>query len=318
MCTSIAARLNDFYFGRTLDLDHDFGESVIITPRNLPFRFRDGRITRRHYAFCGMGQAVDGYPLCADAMNERGLCIAALNFPRNAYYPTHVQDGKRCLAPFEVIPAIMAECATLEDVRRMLSDTAVCDVPFSDELPNTPLHWHIADKSGSIVFEVTRVGGNVYENAHGVLTNNPPFPFHRDNMALYLNISRDMPRCEVFGNGVLGHGMPGDYSSPSRFVRASLLSHMTEGNGGMEDFFAILGAISVPRGSVVNAEGALHYTRYCCCMDTHEGIYAFRTCRDSRTRYVSMKKESLDSETLLIFDIDDRDEARRLDQPKIL
>lgn len=319
MCTSIAAGLDDFYFGRTLDLDRDFGNEVIITPRNYALNLRCGRMVSRHLAYVGIGLVKDGYALYADAMNERGLCIAALNFPGNAYYSSHTGNEERWLAPFEIIPAVMSECATLDDARQLLGGIAVFDVPHSPDMPNTPLHWHIADNSGSIVFEVTRGGTNVYENPFGVLANNPPFPFHRDNMALYLNVSAEMPQCDVFGNGVLAHGMPGDYSSPSRFVRGALLSKMAHGHGGgIYDFFTLLGAVSVPRGSVLTADGKLHFTRYRCCMQTASGRYFFNTARDADIRCVDIKKEKLDGESLLVFDIDDRGKVRQPGQPKIL
>ena len=82
MCTSIALTTGDFYFGRNLDLEYSFGEQVAVTPRQYPIVFRKAGECRRHYAMIGMATVVDGYPLYAEAANEKGLCIAGLNFPQ--------------------------------------------------------------------------------------------------------------------------------------------------------------------------------------------------------------------------------------------
>ena len=95
MCT--AFRTNS-YFGRNLDLDFSFGESVIITPKKFPFCFRKVFPQNEHFAIIGIGTISDGYPLYYDAMNEMGLCMAGLNFPDNAYFPP-VQKNERCIGP---------------------------------------------------------------------------------------------------------------------------------------------------------------------------------------------------------------------------
>ena len=103
MCTSIAMKTNDFYFGRTMDLDFELHTSVVITPRNYPIAFRRSSVLRRHNALIGMAAITDGYPLYAEAANEKGLCMAALNFPDNAYYPTEEDPRKTNISPFELI-----------------------------------------------------------------------------------------------------------------------------------------------------------------------------------------------------------------------
>ena len=105
MCTSIAMKTQDFYFGRTMDFEYNFNESVVFTPRNYPLPFRRTDILDKHYAILGMATVVEGYPLYADAVNEAGLCIAGLNFPDTAYYryrskspPCHHPSGEH---PFQ-------------------------------------------------------------------------------------------------------------------------------------------------------------------------------------------------------------------------
>ena len=93
MCTSLAARSVGPLFGRNLDLEYSFGEQVVITPRRYPFPFRLREPLPQHYALIGMATVVNNYPLYAEAMNEKGLYMAGLNFPGNAYYPPAADSG---------------------------------------------------------------------------------------------------------------------------------------------------------------------------------------------------------------------------------
>ena len=181
MCKSIAMNKSRFFFGRNMDIDYSFGECVVNTPRSFPLCFRKTEPAERHYAFIGTGAVSDNYPLYADAMNENGLCIAALKFPENAVYSETEREGKINLAPYEIIPYIMGKCRNLTEVRSLLPEIQISAIPFSKELKLSPLHWHIADKSGSVVLEKTAEGMKIYDNPAGVLTNNPPFLFHLQN-----------------------------------------------------------------------------------------------------------------------------------------
>lgn len=306
MCTSIALLGKGFCFGRTLDLDREFGEGAVVTPRNYVLNFRCGEVMRRHLAFVGMATVADGYPLYADGMNEHGVCIAGLEFRGNAHYPALPSAGKRGIAPFEVIPYLLARCESLDEARGELEKISIVDVPFNDEVENSPLHWHIADESGSLVVEQTADGMHVYENPFGVLANNPPFPFHRDNYMLYLgstskSVRSISPGTEVYCSGIMGRGIPGDYTSPSRFVRAAWLAEHARYDEGEEMVaaYSLLGAVAPPRGAVTSEGGDEHYTRYTCVMDAKSLTYTYKTARDTEIRRTYMKKESLDSEALI-------------------
>ena len=85
MCTSIAYTTKHFYFGRNLDLEYSFGEEVVITPRNYRFTYKKQEAAPAGYAMVGMANVVAEYPLYAEAVNEKGLGIAGLNFPGNAF-----------------------------------------------------------------------------------------------------------------------------------------------------------------------------------------------------------------------------------------
>ena len=176
MCTAATYKTKDFYFGRTLDYEFSYGDEITITPRNYPFHFRHSdKVPDNHYAIIGMAHVADDYPLYYDAINEKGLGMAGLNFVGNAVYAEPV-SGKENVAQFEFIPWILSQCATLEEARQKLSTMNLTNTQFSKNFPCAQLHWILADASGCIVIESMKDGLHIYDNPVGVLTNNPPFP----------------------------------------------------------------------------------------------------------------------------------------------
>ncbi len=290
MCTSLSVSLGEtgkgLLFGRNMDIESHFGEQVVITPRAYPFRFRCLPDMETHYAIIGMAVITDGYPLYADAMNEKGLCMAGLHFPGNAVYmrPDAAGDDICRIAPFELIPYLLGACGTVQEVKAVLQNAVLVDISFSSALPNTPLHWHIAAPDGAVILEATADGLRMYDDTVGVLTNNPPYPFHLTNLYRYTGMTGEaLPDGiserqkthpgETYDLGMGLVGLPGDHTSPARFVRCATLQRLTAWEGlskdeAMGQFFRILGTVAVPRGCVLTKDGAYHATLYSCCMDT--------------------------------------------------
>ena len=121
MCTCITFRANEFYFGRNLDLDVSFGEKVAVTPRNYPFHFRYLPDLSEHYAMIGMANVTKNYPLYAEAANEKGVCIAGLNFPGNACYQDF-KHGKINIASYELIPWLLGKSKSADEAAQMLRE----------------------------------------------------------------------------------------------------------------------------------------------------------------------------------------------------
>ncbi len=234
MCTALSINGTHHYFGRTLDLDISYGEQVCVMPRNFPFSFRlagaDGGVFEmtEHYALIGMAFVAGGTPLFFEAANEKGLCMAGLNFPGNAYYFPQKEDCDN-VTPFEFIPWILGQCAAVEEAREKLARINLVDIPFSPQLPLSPLHWILSDRKESIVVESMRDGLKIHENPLGVMTNNPPFEYQLFNRNNYRGVGRDTganrfpgkEELQVYCQGLGGLGLPGDVSSMSRFVRAA-------------------------------------------------------------------------------------------------
>lgn len=310
MCTAITVQNKDFYFGRTLDWDASFGERVVITPRNFLLRFRMEPPQRAHFAIIGMATVIDGYPLYAEAVNSCGLCAAGLNFPGNAHYSETAEEGNLNLAPYELIPYLLGACADLAEAKALLQDLNLMELPFKADVPLTPLHWLIADRNGAVVVESTACGVRFYDDPAGVLTNNPPFGFHLQNLSHYGNLTAapakgdflDESGAQSFGLGLGCHGLPGDYSSTSRFARAAwLLGHRaeeTDEGACVAQFFHLLTAVSPVKGSVLNEKGECHYTLYSTCINATRGVLYVRTWKSPTVYAVELSTHGADGETL--------------------
>lgn len=312
MCTAVSWIGNTHFFGRTLDYERSFGEGVAVTPRNYPFKFRHNETVKSHYAMIGMATMRDGYPLYYDAMNEKGLCMAGLLFAGNAAYQPP-QGGADNVASFEMIPWILMECATVEEAKEKLSVIRVTDTAFNEELPSTPLHWLIADKNESIVVEPLENGVNLYENPVGVLTNNPPFSYHLLHLTEFLQVNSVSPKnnlyscyaLQPYSRGMGGIGLPGDYSSASRFVRAVFVKgHVDAGKTREEDvlqFFHILRTVEVPRGCVVLDNGCKVLSVYTSCCEAENGIYRYAAYDTGKITVVDMHRETLTAEAIVWY-----------------
>lgn len=312
MCTCITYQNKDFYFGRNLDLDCSFGEQVVVTPRNFPLEFRRAGREAHHYAMIGMASANDSFPLYAEAVNEKGLCMAGLNFPGNAYYREVSGEGIE-IASFEIIAWILGKYASVAEAEASLGKIKIVDLAFSPQMPPAPLHWMLADKERCLVLEAVREGLKIHENPFGVLTNNPPFEYHKINMNNYLNLSARSPEnrfsdgleLKGYSQGMGAVGLPGDASSASRFVRAAFLRWNSvspeDEDSNVSQFFHILDGVAMVRGAVVTEAGTYDITTYSCCVNTRTGTYYYKTYDDSRIRKVDLCGEELEGSALRFF-----------------
>lgn len=312
MCTAVTYTTKDHYFGRNLDLEYSYRETVTITPRNFPFQFRHQMEQKEHFAMIGMAYVQEGYPLYYDAINEKGLGMAGLNFPGNARYQGL---GAECenIAPFEFIPRILGQCETVAEARAAMENIRLVGENFSPELQTTPLHWLIADKKDAIVAEPREEGLRIYDNPVGVLTNNPPFEMQRHWLNHFMGISAEPLEnrfCaaipfEEYSRGMGGIGLPGDWSSASRFVRAAFVrNHAVSGSTEKESvsqFFRILGSVEQQRGCVQLKDGSYEITRYSSCCNLDKGIYYYTTYENHQISAVNMMNEELNSSCLVSY-----------------
>ena len=315
MCTAATYKTKDFYFGRTLDYEFSYGDEITITPRNFPFTFRDsGERLDSHYALIGMAHVAGDYPLYYDAINEKGLGMAGLNFVGNAVYREKA-EGKSNVAQFEFIPWILSKCANLEEAKALLGNVNITNTQFSEKLPTAQLHWIIADKSGCIIVESVSDGVKIYDNPVGVLTNNPPFPEQMFRLNDFMRLSPKSPEnrfskdlsLHTYSRGMGAMGLPGDLSSQSRFVRVAF-TKMNSVSGDSEkesvsQFFHILGSVDQQRGCCDVGNEEYEITLYTSCCNADKGIYYYTTYENHQISAVDMNKENLDSSEIVRYPV---------------
>lgn len=322
MCTAISFNsANNHYFGRSLDFERRFNESIVITPRNYIFNFNSQEIYENHNAMIGTATLIDNYPLYFDATNEHGLSMAGLNFIGNAYFYKNKIDGKINLAPYELIPYILSKCSNVDESIKELSKIVLIDIRFNNELSNAELHWIIADKKRCIVFEHMKNCSKIHENPVGVLTNNPPMEFQIMNLNNYVNISNNMPKnkfsdhlgLNIYSRGMGALGLPGDNSSMSRFVRCSFVKlNSIKPKDDIEattQFFHILSSVNQVEGSVV-IDDKLERTQYMSCCNTGKGIYYYKTYENSQISAINMHKENLEQSKLISYKMQFKQEIK--------
>lgn len=321
MCTAVTYKTKDFYFGRTLDYEYSYKEEITITPRNYNFKFRNKNNIDKHYAIIGMAYISDNYPLYYDAVNEKGLGIAGLNFVGNAYY-YDVKPDKDNIAQFEFIPWILSQCENVKEARKLLKNINITNIKFNSQLPLAQLHWLISDENESITVEAIKDGIHVYENPVGVLTNNPRFDKQLFELNKYMHLSPKNPQnnfskdlnLEYYSRGMGGIGLPGDLSSQSRFIRASFVK-MNSVSGESEresvsQFFHILNSVDQPRGCCELDDGKYEITIYTSCCNATKGIYYYTTYNNHQITAVDIHEENLDSDKLISYKLIDNGEVK--------
>lgn len=312
MCTAVTYKTKDFYFGRTLDYDFSYKEEVTLTPRNYPFVFRNKGAIKSHYALIGMAYVTENYPLYYDAINEKGLGMAGLNFVGNAHYneqKTHVDN----IAQFEFIPWILGQCASVKEAKSLLKNINLINTPFNKELPLAQLHWIIADRNEAITVESVKEGLRIYDNPVGVLTNNPPFDEQIFQLNNYMHLSPKEPEnhfsdkisLNSYSRGMGALGLPGDLSSGSRFVRASFIKLNSVSGSSEEEsisqFFHIMGSIDQQRGCCDLGDRKYEITIYTCCCNADKGIYYYTTYNNHQISAINMFHEQLDGTELIRY-----------------
>lgn len=316
MCTGIkfTDTNQNMYFGRNLDYGVNFGEKPIVAPIGYEMNYRHLPKQTFSKPIVGMGLDINNYPLLFEG-NTKSLCMAGLMFPNNAYYNPEVVDGKYNITSFEFIPWVLENFDTVKEVRDVIAEKVniVADA-FSEQLQPSPLHWLISDKNDSIVVEQTKDGMHVYDNDVDVLTNNPEFPWHMQNLNNYVNLTPndhhestwDQHQITPQGVGTGSLGLPGDGTPQSRFVKVAYLNanypQPTNELEGMSRLFNILKSVAIPYGSVVNNEGQKEYTMYSCCYSQASETYYYNWFNDVNIHQVKLNDELTHGDKIKTFD----------------
>lgn len=305
MCTAITLQNDqgDAFFGRTMDFSYSLDPELFFVPKGYQWTniLRTHKITNR-YRYMGIGQDISPV-VFADGVNEAGFAAAMLYFPGFAGYDSadFTEPSQVSLAAVEVVGFLLGLCASLEQAASLLPTVRITGVTAPVTGTVAPLHWIIADAGGkSMVIEKMADGLHMTDNPVGVLSNSPDFRWHMTNLRNFINLSpsqtdhRDWGAVGLtpLGQGAGTLGMPGDYTPPSRFVRAAFQkTHIAPPSGKEETAnagFHILEGVSIPKGIVMTARGTADYTQYTAMIGLSEPEYFFRTYDNSRTAAVRL------------------------------
>jgi choloylglycine hydrolase len=328
-CTGIVlvAADGDVIRARTMEFGLDLQSQVLMVPRGYQRTGttpdgKPGRVWTAKYASVGLNGA--GVPDLFDGVNEKGLGFGMFYFPTSAgYMPYAAADAGNIIAPWELGSYLLSSFASVDEVKANIGNIVVPSVVFASWGFAPEAHYIVSDASGkSIVIEY--VGGklNVHDNPLGVITNTPAFDWHMTNLRNYVNISMvGAPPLVLggvkiqptgMGSGMLG--LPGDFTPPSRFVRAvaftqSLIQPKTGGAAVLEAFH-VLNNFDIPKGSARDGAKDEHgnivadYTLWTAVSDLSTRRLYFRTYQNSQIRVVDLMKLPIDGKDVIKISID--------------
>ncbi len=336
-CTGIRLIADDgtVVHARTLEFAVDLQSDVLVSPRGfarvgLTPDGQDGLKWKAKYASVGANGV--GLPILIDGVNEAGLAAGLFYFPTTAGYPAYTPaDAGKTIAPWQLGSWLLDNFASVDEVKANIGSILVAETVLKQWGFSPPVHAVVHDASGkSITIEYVAGKLNVYDNPLGVLTNSPAFDWHMTNLRNYVNFSLDSHppiklgavKLEPFGQGSGMLGMPGDFTPPSRFVRAVAFSQSVlkpkTGDEAVLSAFHILNNFDIPKGSAREAEKDEHgniladYTLWTAASDLKTKRYFFRTYDDSRIRMVDLTKMNLDAKDLVTFSMHGEETFQRL------
>lgn len=315
-CTGIQLRNTDgsMVHGRTVEFGVYIKTDVLVIPRGYAFtgsapNNAKGKAYTAKYAVVGCD--MDGNELIADGMNEAGLAVGAFYFPDFAQYAeiTEANLGKAVSAA-EFPNYLLTQFATVDEVKKGLADVVIGNTIYPAWGFVPPFHFVVYDKTGkSIVIEP--LGGKlvVYDNPLGVMSNSPAFDWHMTNLRNYISLSpRNVPPVDLsglklkqLGQGSGMFGLPGDFTPPSRLVRAAIFSQTAvpapNAEEGIFQTFHILNQFDIPVGVAQEKDdkGKIHsdYTMLTTARDPQSLRYYWRTYNDQAIKMVDLKKVDL-------------------------
>lgn len=326
-CTGIRLRAEDgtVVYARTMEFAIVMDSDVIMVPRGYA-RTGDtpagenGLKWTTKYASVGVNNGGDN-PFLVDGLNEKGLAVGLLYFPGSVgYMKYNAAEASKTVAPWEVGSWILENFATVEEVKQKIGSIIVPAVVVKQMDFVPPLHYVVHDASGkSIAIEYVEGKLHVHDDVLGVLTNSPSFDWHMTNLRNYVNFSLvNVPPVKIgaitltgIGQGTGMLGMPGDFTPPSRFVRAVAFSTSAlpakTGEEAVLVAFHLMNNFDIPNGLSRDEHKDEHgnivadYTVWTSASDLKAKRYYFRTYENSQIRSVDLMKMPLDAKSITTF-----------------
>lgn len=319
-CTGILMQAEDHSTvnGRTVEFGINLDMSVAVIPRNISFAGKTpmgkGMEYRSKYAAAGIYCFDDA--VLMDGINEKGLTAAAFYFSGYASYPKITNENQhKALSPADFPNWILTQFATIDEVKEALSSVVIAPTILKDWGPAPPpMHYVVYDQSGrSIVIEPLDGTLKVYENKIGVITNSPTFDWQVTNLSNYINLNPFNVESLVlrgqeigsFGQGTGMLGLPGDFTPPSRFVRAAIFSVAAvpskNADAAVDQAFHILNQFDIPRGVIRQKEQgkiSYDYTLLTSVKNPETMEYFYRSYENQEIQFVSLRKFDLNAKEI--------------------
>ena len=331
-CTGITLKSKDgaVVFGRTMEWGtFDLNSRIVIVPRGYKFSGhtpdqKTGLDWETQHGFVGLDAPAMGEGLIVDGMNEQGLSVNGFYHPGFAEYQAYDPDrASQSIGPGDVVPYLLSTCKTVEEVKTALAKVRVTPVVAPSLGIAPPAHWIVTERSGqAIVIEYLKGELVIFDAPLGVITNAPSYDWHITNLRNYLNLSPvALPDKKIeemnfspLGGGSGMIGLPGDFTPPSRFVRAVAFTATARptdtGTETMYELFRILDNFNLPLGSAegegdASTEGMRSSTIWTTAYDTKNLILQYHTQHNRRVRQVDLKKiDFAKSNTLVLVPLD--------------
>lgn len=314
-CTGLTLTAQDgaVVFGRTLEWgSFDLHSRLVVVPRGHEFKSvaPDGAAGLSWNAIYGaVGLDAVEKDFLIDGMNEKGLSVNVFYHPGYAEYPdydpAHAAQTLGCL---EVAEFLLTTTASVEEARKAIAGVKVIGVvePAIGIAP--PIHLIVTEPSGkAVVIEFAKGEVQIYDAPLGVITNAPTYDWHMTNLRNYINLSPvGLPTKNIedlnfapLGGGSGMIGLPGDFTPPSRFVRAVAFSKTArptpDGQETMYEMFRILDNFNVPLGASEGTgedktKGMRSSTIWTTAYNTKDLVMQYHTMNDRRVRQVDLKK----------------------------
>ena len=313
-CTGITLKSKDgtTIVARTIE----WAESVmnnmyVVVPRNQELQSltpsgMDGVKFKTKYGFVGL--SVEQKEFMVEGINEKGLSAGLFYFPNYGKYQSYDASQKdKCLSDFQLVSYVLAECSTVDEVKEALKKVRVINI----DPRSSTVHWRFTEPSGrQIVLEIVNEVMHFYENPLGVLTNSPGLEWHLMNLNNYINLqpgnAPDHPfgplEMKNFGHGSGLLGLPGDFTPPSRFVRAAFFqltaAQQPDAQRSVIQAFHLLNNFDIPVGTEmpwgkvsVDMPSATQFT---VASDTHNRMIFYRSMYNSNIRCIDLKSINFD------------------------
>jgi choloylglycine hydrolase len=326
-CTGIVheAVNGDVVYARTLEFGEDLVSfSLLFMPREMSQTAQSNpngpqaAIWNNRYAFIGFNPF--GLPVLADGLNEKGLACGAFYFPGWAEYQQASNNESAPISNLDVVGWILGNFATVDEVVSALKNTTVIGFNYQPWGIIPPLHYIIVDKNGNkVVIEYIKGILNLHEATLGTITNSPNYDWHVTNARNYIGLgSLNKPSIEIsgkelsaFGQGSGAIGLPGDFTPPSRFIRATFLNQVVlsekDGLAEVERSFKILNQFDIPKGAVkemTNGKPSYEETQWTSASDLAHLRYYYHTAKSGVIRFVDLKNLDLNGKEMKSMSID--------------